>query len=99
MSRADKEEAEEVFEDGHEHLGEEEFDMSKIASAELGNTSKGFKHEILKEKPESSQVESHEDLELDEDSEDLEKEEDMAEGISLTVMRQDTWSWLTRSWS
>ena len=36
---------------------------------------------------------------FDENSEDLEKEEDMAEDISLTVMRQDTWSWPARSWS
>ena len=57
--------AEEVFEENYnryEHLGEEEFEMSKIESAELGNTSEGFKHEIVKEKPESSQVESHEDM-------------------------------------
>ena len=37
--------AEEVFEedyDGHEHLGEEEFEMSNIELADLGNTFKGF---------------------------------------------------------
>ena len=45
MSRADKEEAEEVFEENcnrYEHLGEEEFEMSNIELADLGNTFKGF---------------------------------------------------------